>query len=78
MTSATNLDIERILEDDSVSDDQKMKLYSTVLTRYLSATKNNEMHRFAMILGKLFKLSENVVASNPSAEEQMVTEKHHI
>ena len=43
VTSATNLDIERILEDDSMSDDQKMKKYSTALTRYLSAIKNNEM-----------------------------------
>ena len=41
VTSVTNLDIERILEDDSVSDDEKMKMYSTALTRYLSATKNN-------------------------------------
>ena len=54
MTSATNLDIERILEDDSVSDDQKMTLYSTALTRYLSATKNNEMPWFSPIFGKLF------------------------
>ena len=29
VTCATNLDIERILEDDYVSDDQKMKMYST-------------------------------------------------
>ena len=41
VTSATNLDIERILEEDAVSDDEKMKMYSTALTRYLSATKNN-------------------------------------
>ena len=33
VTSAINLDIERILEDDSVSDDQKMKMYTTALTR---------------------------------------------
>ena len=33
VTSVINLDIERILEDDSVSDDQKMKMYSTALTR---------------------------------------------
>ena len=43
VTSATNLDIECILEDDSVSEDEKMIMYSTALTRYLSATKNNEM-----------------------------------
>ena len=39
VTSATNLNIERILEDDSVSDDQKMKMYSTALTRYLSGRR---------------------------------------
>ena len=69
VTSATNLDIERILEDDSVSDDHKIKMYSTALTTYLSATKNNEMPWFAPIFGKLFKLSENVVISNPPGEE---------
>ena len=72
MTSATNLDLERILEDDSVSDDQKMKMYLTALTRYLSATKNNEMPWFAPIFGKLFKLSENVVVSKPPGEEQHI------
>ena len=41
VTLATNLDIERILEDDSVSDDEKTKIYSTALTRYLIATQNN-------------------------------------
>ena len=50
VTSATNLDLERTLEDDSVSDDEKMKMYSTALTRYLSATKNNEMPWFAPTL----------------------------
>ena len=54
VTSVTNLHIERILEDDSVSDDQMMKMYSTALTRYLSATRNNEMPWFAQIFGKLF------------------------
>ena len=43
MTSATNLDIERILREDSVSDDEKMKIYLTAFTRYLIATKNHEM-----------------------------------
>ena len=51
VTSATNLDIKHILEDDSVSDNQKMKMYSTALTRYLGATKNNEMPWFAPIFG---------------------------
>ena len=43
VTSATNLDIERIFEYDSVSDNQKMKMYSTTLTRYLSAKKKNKI-----------------------------------
>ena len=47
VTPATNLDIERIFEDDSVSDDEMMKMYSTALTRYLSATNNNEMPWFS-------------------------------
>ena len=68
VTSVTNLDIERIFEDDSVSEDQKMNMYSSALTRYLSATKNNEMPWFAPIFGKLFKLSENVVVSNLPGE----------
>ena len=78
MTAAINLDIKRILEDDIVSDDQKMKMYSTALTRYLSATKNNEMVWFAPIFGKLFKLSENVAVSNPPGEEQKIPEKYQI
>ena len=78
MTSATNLDIKRILQDDPVSDDEKMKKYSTALTRYLSATKNSEMPWFASILGKLFKLSENVVVSNSPSEEQKITEERQI
>ena len=76
VTSATNLDIERILEDDSVSDDQKMKMYSTALTKHLNATKNNEMPWFAPILDKLFKLSENVVVS--TGEDQKIPEEYQI
>ena len=78
VTSATNLDIERILEDDSVSDDEKMTMYSTALTRYLSAIKNNEMSWFALVFGKLFKLIENVVVSNPPGEEQKISEEYQI
>ena len=33
---------------------------------------------FAPILGKLFKLSENVVVSNPPAEEQKINEEFQI
>ena len=65
--SSINLDIERILEGVSVNDDEKMKMYSSALTRCLSATKINEMPWFAPILCKLFKLSENVVVFKPSS-----------
>ena len=78
MTSVTNLDIERILEDDSVSDVSSMKMYSTALIRYLSATKNIEMPWFAPIFGTLFKLSENVVVSNPPGEKQKISEEYQI
>ena len=78
LSSATNIDIERILGDNSVSDDEKMKMYSTALTRFLSVTKNNEMPWFAPILGKLFKLSENVVVSNPPANQQKILEEYKI
>ena len=76
VTSATNLDIEHILEDESASDDQKMKTYSTA--RYLTATKNNEMSWFVPIFSKLFKLSENVVVSKPPGEEQKIAEEYQI
>ena len=72
MTSTTNLDVERILEDDSESDDEKMKFYSTALTRYSCTAKNNEKPWFTPILGKLFKMNENVVISNPSREEHKI------
>ena len=77
MTSATNLYIERILEDDSVSDDQMMKMCLTTLTRYL-CDKNSEIPWFASILGKLFKPSENVVISNAPGEEQKIPEEYQI
>ena len=78
VTSATNIHIERILEDDSVSEVQKMKMYSTALTRYFSATKNDEMPWFGPIFGKLFKLTENVVVSNPPGEQQQIPEEYQL
>ena len=78
VTSATNLVIERILEDDSVSYDEEIKMYSTALTRYLSATKENEMSWFAPIFGKMFILGENVVISNHPGEEQKIPEEYQI
>ena len=39
LTSASNLQIESILSDNTTSDDQQMKMYSMALNRYLSAAK---------------------------------------
>ena len=40
VTSASNLKIESILSDSTISDDQKMKIYSAAFNRYLSAAKS--------------------------------------
>ena len=50
VTSASNLEIENILSDNTISDDQRMKMYSTTLNRYLSAAKSFEMPWFAPVL----------------------------
>ena len=42
MTSATNLEIECILSDNTISHDQKMKMSSMALNRYLRAPKSLE------------------------------------
>ena len=55
-----------------------MKMYSTTLTRYLSARKNNEIPWFAPIFGKLFKLSENVVNSNNPGKEEKIPKEYQI
>ena len=38
LTSVSNLEIEGIFSDNMTSYDQKMKMYSTALNRYLSAS----------------------------------------
>ena len=43
VTSASNLEVESILSDNTTSDDQKMKMHSTALNRYLSAAKSLKM-----------------------------------
>ena len=52
VTSASNLEIESILSDSTISDDQKMKMYSVALNRYLSAAKSIEMPWFAPVFGR--------------------------
>ena len=56
VTSGSYLEIENILSDSTISDDQKMKMYSAALNRYLSAAKSIEMPWFASVLGKLLRL----------------------
>ena len=55
VTSSSNLEIESILIDNTISDDQKRKMYSTALNRYLSAPKSLHMPWFAPVLGKFLK-----------------------
>ena len=75
MTSASNLEIESILSDNTISDDQKLKMYSTGLNRYLSAVKSLEMPWFAPVLGKLFKMGETAVITTSAGVEEKEAEK---
>ena len=73
--SASNLEIESILSDSTISDDQKIKMYSAALNRYLSSAKSIEIPRFAPVLGKLFKMGETAVITPPPNVEEKETEK---
>ena len=55
--------------------DQKMKMYSTALNRYLSMAKSFEMPWFAPIFGKLFKMGESAVITPPAGVEEKEAEK---
>ena len=72
---ASNLEIESILSDNTISDDQKMKMYSTALIRYLSMAISLEMPWFAPVLGKLFKMCETAVITPPAGAEKKEAEK---
>ena len=72
---ASNLEIESILSDNTITHDQKMKMYSAALNRYLSATKSIEMPWFAPVLGKLFKMGETAVITPPPDIEKKEAEK---
>ena len=50
VTLASNLEIESILSDNTMNNDQKMKMYSMALIRYLSVAKSLEMPWFAPVL----------------------------
>ena len=75
VTSDSNLEIERILSDSTISDDQIMKRYSAALSRYLSAAKIIEILWFAPVLGKLFKMGETAVITPPPDVEEKEAEK---
>ena len=75
VTSASNLEIESILSDNTISDDQKMKMYSMALNRYLSAAKSLEMPWFAPVLRKLFKMDETALITPPAGVEEKEAEK---
>ena len=75
VTSATNLEIESILSDNTISDDQKMKMYSMALNKYLSAAKSHEMPWFAPVLGKLVKMGETAVITHPAGVEEKKKQK---
>ena len=75
ITLASNLEIEIILSDKTISDNQKMKIYSTSLNRYLSAANSLEMLWFAPILEKLFKMGETAVITTPAGVEEKEAEK---
>ena len=70
VTPASNLEIESILSDNTISDDQKMKMYSAALNRYLSAAKSLEMPWFAPALGKLFKMGKTAVITPTAGVEE--------
>ena len=75
VTSASNLEIESILSDCTISDDREMKMYSAALNRYLSAVKIMEMPWFAPVLGKLFKMDETAVITPPPDVKEKEAEK---
>ena len=75
VTSASNLEIEIILSDNTISDDLKMKMYSTELNRYSSAAISLEMPWFAPVFGKLFKMGETAVITSPAGVEETEAEK---
>ena len=74
VTSASNLEFVSILSDSTISDDQKMKMYSAALNRYLSSAKSIEMLWFVPVLGKHFKMGETGVITPPPDVEEKETE----
>ena len=75
VTSASNLEIESILSDNTITDDHKMKMYSAALNRYFSAAKSIEMPWFAPVLGKLLKMGETAAITPPPKVEEREAEK---
>ena len=63
------------MSDKTITDDQKMKMYSAALNRYLSADKSLEMLWFPPVLVKLFKTGETAVITLPADVEENEAEK---
>ena len=60
----------KYMGDNTISDDQDMKMYSAALNRFLGAAKTIKMHWFAPVLGKLFQMGETaIITPSPDAEE---------
>ena len=58
------------MSDNTISEEQKMEMYSTVLNRYLSAAKSLEIPWFASVLGKLFRMGETAAITPPVGVEK--------
>ena len=61
-TMLATLDLKRILQDDAITDDEKMKLYSMALSHSRNVDKN--AYWLFPILEKLFQMSESAVVSS--------------
>ena len=70
VTSASKWELESILSDNTITDDQKIKMCSAALNRYFGAAKSIELPWFASELGKLFKMGETAVITPPPNVEE--------
>ena len=75
VTSANHLQLESIVNDNTMSDDQKITMYSMKLSTYLSAPNSLEMPWFAPVLGKHFKLDETAVITHSSNADEKEAER---
>ena len=76
VSSASYLEIERIWSDNTISDYQKLKMYSAAWNRYLSATKSFKMPWFAPVLEQLFKMGKTAVFTPPLDADRQSKPRH--